>query len=90
LLQLSAAAGAANTAVDAASAAAKPQSCESLVRSVTCFLPCDAVSRTTDVWSLNNPVLQNVRMFDEHPFTLRQVDPARDDFCVIESELDVI
>jgi hypothetical protein len=29
-------------------------------------------------------------MFDEHPFTLRQVDPARDDFCVIESELDVI
>jgi hypothetical protein len=29
-------------------------------------------------------------MPDEHPFTLRQVDPARADFAAIESDLEAI
>jgi hypothetical protein len=51
LVQLSAA-GAASTAVDAASVAAKPQSPESLARSVTCFLPCDPAARRPDFYDI--------------------------------------
>jgi hypothetical protein len=32
----------------------------------------------------------NVRMPDEHPFTLRQVDQACTDFAIIEDHLDAI
>ena len=45
LVQLSASAGAGTPAINAASAAAKPQSCESLARLVIRFLLCRAVSQ---------------------------------------------
>src|SRR6516162_10941724 len=48
LVQLSAAAGAAKTAVDTASAAAKPQGPERLARSVAWFLPFNAASRISN------------------------------------------
>jgi hypothetical protein len=37
-----------------------------------------------------NDVCRNVRMSDEYPFTLRQVDQARTDFAIIEDYLEPI